>query len=88
MSRKARILAHDQDQRKLPWDLTRAEVCALMQTFTRDKNMVYEADALTLCHWAALRKRGALELDLVLAGHLAVQVRDGEVQLELPWSRN
>ena len=88
MSRKARIVAQDAAPRQAPWRLTAHEVCALMQTFTADKRLIYESDALALCHWAERRKRGAWELALVLAGECAVRVEDGQVQLELPGSRN
>ena len=72
MSRKTRILAQDSAPRQAPWRLTAHEVSALMQTFTAGKCLIYESDALAL----------------VLAGECAVRVEDGQVQLELPGSRN
>ena len=88
MARKARIVAQDAAPGQTPWSLTSEEILQLMQTFTADKSMIYEADALALCHWAEHRKRGAWELALVLAGKVRVQVADGAVQLELSGSRN
>ena len=88
MLRKARIVAQDAAPRQAPWRLTAHEVSALMQTFTAGKCLIYESDALALCRWAERRKRGAWELALVLAGECAVRVEDGQVQLELPVSRN
>ena len=80
MSKQAAIVDECPDPRKR-WPLTDAEVFALMQAFTRDKSVITEEDALTLCKWAQSQKFGAYVLHLVLEGYVTVSVEAGAVKV-------
>ena len=62
-----------------PEDLTR-----LLQAFTAGKTEILEDEALTLVQRASAQRRGAMLVEMILAGDLVPSVHEGQVCVALP----
>jgi hypothetical protein len=71
-----------------PVELTQDEMERLLRAFTAGKTEMLEDDALTLVKWATAQRMGAMLVEMILAGELVPSVKEGEVLVSLPGSRN
>jgi hypothetical protein len=56
----------------------------LLRAFTRGKTAALEEEALTLVKGATAQRMGAMLVEMILAGELIPNVKDGEVLVSLP----